>query len=117
MTPDFEQIARLSDIYHTVGFHVFAPFPEPETAADCRNFAPLYGIDEEAATGTSSGGLTFYLYNKNLIQKDRINIFRQGTAMGRSSKIFGRITDHGIDIGGSAVILFGGPASYESICR
>ena len=23
MTPDFEQIARLSDIYHTVGFHVF----------------------------------------------------------------------------------------------
>ena len=117
MTPDFEQIARLSDIYHTVGFHVFAPFPEPETAADCRNFAPLYGIDEEAATGTSSGGLTFYLYNKNLIQKDRINIFRQGTAMGRPSKIFGRITDHGIDIGGSAVILFGGPASYESICR
>lgn len=117
MAPDFERISRLSGIYHAVGFHVFAPFPETEITADCRNFAPMYGIDEEAATGTSSGGLTFYLYNKNLIQKDRPNIFRQGTAMGRPSKIFSRITDRGIDIGGSAVILFGGPISSESICR
>ena len=27
----------------------------------CRNFAPLYDIDEEAATGTSNGALACYL--------------------------------------------------------
>ncbi len=33
-----------------------------EGIAESRNFCPLYGIDEEAATGTSNGALTYYLF-------------------------------------------------------
>lgn len=35
----------------------------------CRNFAPLYDINEEAATGTSNGALACYLYEQHNLQK------------------------------------------------
>ena len=34
----------------------------------CRNFAPLYDIDEEAATGTSNGALACYLHHHQILQ-------------------------------------------------
>ena len=37
-----------------------------------RNFAPLYDIDEEAATGTSNGALVYYLYRHGLVELDKV---------------------------------------------
>ncbi|MDR0424261.1 MAG: PhzF family phenazine biosynthesis protein, partial [Clostridiales Family XIII bacterium] len=48
----------------------------------CRNFAPLYGIPEEAATGTSNGALTWYLYTHGRISAGAHTCFIQGEAMG-----------------------------------
>ena len=44
----------------------------------CSNFAPLYDIPEECATGTSNGALTYYLYRYGLVGGN----FSYGTAVG-----------------------------------
>ena len=36
--------------------------------AYCRNFAPLYGIPEESATGTSNGALACYLLKQGIVK-------------------------------------------------
>lgn len=63
LQPDYSMIASLSREFNTIGFHVFELSPEESITAHCRNFAPLYGIEEESATGSSSGALGCYLVN------------------------------------------------------
>lgn len=108
LKPDFEKIAALSRRHRVVGFHVFTPALTDGTTAFCRNFAPLYGINEEAATGTSNGALSSYLYDHGMISENEINTFIQGEAMHRPSVIQSCLKDGKIFIGGTAVILFGG---------
>ena len=56
------EVIRLSGKYGVVGVHLFWPSLKPGETAHCRNFAPLYAIPEEAATGTSNGPLpTIYI--------------------------------------------------------
>lgn len=71
-----------------------------------RNFAPLYDIDEEAATGTSNGALTYYLYRRGLVKPEGVNVFVQGEAMGRPSEIRSRLLPNGekIRVGGFAAM-------------
>lgn len=86
------QVTRLSERYNVVGVHMFCPHT-PDAAVHCRNFAPLYAIPEEAATGTSNGALTWYLYRRGLIQAGADNRFVQGEKMGKPSEILSRITE------------------------
>ena len=53
--------AKYADMW--VGYHVFTLESLYGANANCRNFAPLYDIPEEAATGTSNGALGCYLYS------------------------------------------------------
>ena len=80
----------------------------PDAAAHCRNFAPLYAIPEEAATGTSNGALTYYLYRRGLTAAGAENRFVQGEKMGKPSEILSRLTDGGdgvkVQVGGRAVL-------------
>ncbi len=59
---------------------------QPQVTAWCRNFAPLYGIDEESATGTSSGALAAYLSAYGAVQAVDMQ-FAQGMWMNRPSLI------------------------------
>ena len=106
--PDFPALSALSEAYGVTGVHAFTP-PDGTGAVHCRNFAPLYDIDEEATTGTSNGALTYYLYLRGLIRSDTENLFIQGEAMDRPSKITSCLgkTPEGIRIriGGKAAIL------------
>lgn len=115
LTPDFDALSALSEKYGVTGVHAFTlDNAEPEITAHCRNFAPLYDIDEEAATGTASGALTYYLYTNGITGKGRLT-FLQGEAMGRPSQILTDIgnTDNSVNIrvGGSAAILVRGEIS------
>src|SRR5665647_3862052 len=87
MKPEFDALSRLSEKLKVVGVHAFVLSEEPGIRATCRNFAPLYGIDEEAATGTSNGALTYYLYKQDILKKGDASTFIQGESMGRPSKI------------------------------
>ncbi len=77
-----------------------------------RNFAPLYDIDEEAATGTANGALTFYGYLSGFIKPGDRCKFVQGEKMNRPSAVISRLqADHGkckIRIGGKGVVVIDG---------
>lgn len=106
LAPDMNSLSALSEEYNVVGVHPFAPDASNEVTAHARDFAPMYGINEEAATGTASGALAYYLYLNNLITKDTDLCFIQGEAMNRASKIAARIRNDGsIQVGGSAAVL------------
>lgn len=107
-TMDKEKVIELSKKYKVVGAHLFSLDKDKKFTAFCRNIAPLVGIDEECATGTSNGALTHYLKKYNIISVKDINSFRQGEAMQRASTILSRYKEDGvtIQVGGNAVISF-----------
>ncbi len=88
LKPDMAAIAILSKKLDVTGVHAFALASD---GVHTRNFAPLYGIDEEAATGTSTGALTYYLFKHGLMETDKTNLFIQGETMGKPSNIYSRI--------------------------
>lgn len=100
-------VAALSEKLDCVGVHMFA-LGENDCTAYCSNFAPLFGIPEECATGTANGALTYYLYLKGLITPGCENSFLQGEHMKRPSKVLSSLTECGetvrIRIGGAAVM-------------
>lgn len=106
--PDFPALSLLSERYKVTGVHAFT-LDTQDGAVHCRNFAPLYDIDEEAATGTSNGALTYYLYKRGLVVPDKENLFIQGEAMERPSKIVSLLSlqsdELRIRVGGAAAIL------------
>lgn len=105
--PNFEHITDLSRQHEVVGYHVFYLDPESEAPlkAQCRNFAPLYAIPEEAATGTSSGALAAYLQQQGYQQAKDFK-FKQGVEMDCPSEIMAHIDENGtVWVGGMAANL------------
>ena len=104
-TQNRDEVIAFTRELGSVGVHMFFCPADGELTAHCRNFAPLFGIDEEAATGTSNASLTHYLRLQGHVQPNKINTFVQGEAMGKPSKILSKVDEHGkIWIGGNAVI-------------
>lgn len=110
--PDMKKIEEISQKYNTVGYHVFSLQSLYGDTAYCRNFAPLYGIPEEAGTGTSNGALASYLYHYGIINDEQALhlTFEQGYAMNRPSEIRASLAvkDNRISsvkVGGSAMNL------------
>lgn len=109
--PDAERIARLSKKYNVIGIHAFSLETRFGATAHCRNFAPLYDIDEEAATGTANGALACYLYQYGVIDTAYSSglVFEQGYSLGKPSEILARLSIKNdavteVQVGGRAVI-------------
>lgn len=109
--PNLDQVKAISEKYQVTGYHVFTTETLYGNTCACRNLAPRYGIDEEAATGTSSGALSSYLYKHRLIHEENYHklCFEQGYFMQRPSLIYtslyvkqGEI--HNVYVGGDAVL-------------
>jgi PhzF family phenazine biosynthesis protein len=102
LEPDFDKITDISKKLGAVGYHAFSLETKFGSTAHCRNFAPLYGIPEEAATGTSSGALACYLFKHGKVTEEqaRTIVFEQGYGMGRPSEIFVRLDIKDKDIAG-----------------
>jgi len=101
ISPDFAALARYSERTGTVGVHAFTLDADGVTA-HCRNFAPRYGINEESATGSSSGALACYL-TRHLDRFGGRYLFEQGTAMGLPARIAATTTKQGEIIAGVEV--------------
>lgn len=105
--PNEKEIARISEKYTVIGYHLFTLDTVPDITASCRNFAPLYGILEESATGTSNGALTTYLHKYGVIWSGAF-VFEQGVTMGETSEIISKLVvqENGeiqtIQVGGTA---------------
>lgn len=109
--PDLKKIAVLSKKYNVIGFHIFSLETKFDSTAHCRNFAPLYNINEESATGTSNGALACYLYNHGIINEEQSSelVFEQGYSMQKPSEILVRLkVDKNqiseVKVGGTAII-------------
>ena len=115
LQPDMEAIAEITKKYDAVSFHVLA-FGDDGYTAHVRDFAPLYDIPEESATGTANASLTYYLQQCGCLGNDAECTFIQGEAMERPSVIATRIQPDGnIFVGGTAAIVAEGNFSY--LCR
>ena len=100
-------VTELSKRYDVTGVHMFCPGDGAVTAY-CSNYAPLYDIPEECATGTSNGALTYYLYLRGDVKPEQENVFLQGEHMSRPSEIRSLLYEKDgavtVRIGGSAVM-------------
>ena len=105
LKPDMEAITAITHKYEAVSFHVFA-FGNDGYTAHVRDFAPLYGVPEESATGTANAALTHYLQQNGCIPLSGDFSFLQGEAMGRPSIVATRVAPDGIVyVGGTATII------------
>ena len=99
-------VTDLSKFYDVTGVHMFCL--GEDCTAYCSNYAPLYDIPEECATGTSNGALTYYLYLQGLVKAGEENVFVQGEHMNRPSEIRSRLKVEGdavtVQVGGRAVM-------------
>ncbi len=110
IAPDFEKVAAISRQYQAIGYHVFTLETLHGSTAHCRNFAPLYGIPEESATGTSNGALACFLYQYGRIDPNQARniIIEQGYSMQKPSEILAALS---IANGTIAEVKVGGKAA------
>lgn len=108
LQPDMEAIADITQRHQAVSFHPFA-FADDGFTAHVRDFAPLYGVPEESATGTANAALTFYLQQCGCLGAEAECTFLQGEAMGRPSVVATRIhADGNLYVGGKAAVVASG---------
>lgn len=109
--PDFDVLRELSKRHGVVGVHAFC-IDTKVLDVHARNFAPLYDIDEEAATGTSNGALAYYLFDYGILSPEQKFTVIQGEKMGRPSKIEAVVNmSNGlpkVKVGGKAAVLADG---------
>jgi trans-2,3-dihydro-3-hydroxyanthranilate isomerase len=75
-----------------------------------RMFAPLHGVDEDAATGSAAGPLALHLARHGRIAYGEEIEIHQGIEIARPSKLYARVDGSAdaverIEVGGSAVIV------------
>lgn len=108
---DFKKLSILSKKLDVVGVHAFYLPRKNSDKVYTRNFAPLVGINEEAATGTSNGSLTYFLKKEGYIDRDEI-VSLQGESLNRPSYIYCKISksnnDYMVKVGGQAKIVLEG---------
>lgn len=79
--PNFERIEQISAKHNLIGYYVFSGQTQVEGRhAGARMFAPLYGIQEESATGMAAGPLACYLYDYMNNHQDQF-VIEQGFLM------------------------------------
>lgn len=83
LNPNFDEITKISKKYDVVGTHLYT---FNNNRIICRNFAPLYDVYEESATGTSNCALAGLLFMK-LDIKNKQYVFEQGYSLNSPSII------------------------------
>ena len=68
--PDFEKIKKICKKLNVGSFHLFTfDTIESKSIYHARNFAPLYGVNEDPVTGTANGAVCCYLLKNNIIEE------------------------------------------------
>ena len=87
--PDFDAISRVSRRVDAIGMYVYCLDVPGGATARCRNFAPVVGILEDSATGTSAAALASLLQHRHEVTggKGTWLRFEQGYAIDQPSEI------------------------------
>lgn len=112
MKPDFEKI---KEICIEAGVGSIFVFTFETINEDCfvhaRCFAPLYGVNEDAVTGTANGALGAYLAKNGLLEEHRYEA-EQGYEIGREGIVKVEVGNK-IKVGGEAYVVMKGKISVE----
>lgn len=104
MTPDFEKIKKICERVGAGSIHVFTfETIEPSSLYHARNFAPLYGVNEDPVTGTANGAVCSYVARHKKIKENNF-ICEQGDIIGRPGRVYVEIRNDKIKVGGKARI-------------
>ena len=105
INPDFGLVKTLCTQLGVGSMHVytFDTFDE-NSLYHARNFAPLYGINEDPVTGTANGAVCSYLYQSKKITENNV-ICEQGDIIGRPGRVFVEIDQKSIKVGGTATLV------------
>ena len=107
---DFSKVEYISKKLNIISFHTYCIDDNFNIYA--RNFAPIVNIYEEAATGTSNGALTYYLYSINKIKENQLISINQGESLNRESIINSKIiveeNNPKVLVGGTAIKVIDG---------
>jgi PhzF family phenazine biosynthesis protein len=87
--PDLAAIDALSRAHDAIGIYCFTLETLGGATAHCRNFAPVVGISEDSATGTSAAATACLLAYHGMVGTDsRTELsFEQGDAIDQPSEI------------------------------
>ena len=98
--PNFDAIKKVSLSHGAIGMYCYALDSHADFTAYCRNFAPVVGIKEDSATGTSAAALSCLLYRFGVLGRDDDIQCRyaQGDAIGRPSELVVRLIIQGDDV-------------------
>ncbi len=109
LKPNFDEITKISQKYGVVGTHLYT-FNNDRII--CRNFAPLYDVEEESATGTSNCALAGLLFMK-LDMKKKQFVFEQGYSLNSPSII--KVKIYSLDNKKINKIVVGGKSRFIEV--
>jgi len=103
--PNFNKIKKICNDLDTGSFHLFS-FETIEHASvyHARNFAPVYGVNEDPVTGTANGAVCIYLLKNRIIQENNL-LCEQGDIIGRPGRVFVEINKNIVKVGGRARVV------------
>lgn len=87
IVPDLSRIEAISRENQAIGMYCYCLETLGAHTAHCRNFAPVVGIDEDSATGTSAAALSCVLHHWGKVDSgaEEHLVFEQGDCIGRPS--------------------------------
>jgi trans-2,3-dihydro-3-hydroxyanthranilate isomerase len=103
--PDFTKIKKICNNLGIGSFHLFT-FETIEHASvyHARNFAPVYGVNEDPVTGTANGAVCSYLIKNRIVQENNL-LCEQGDVIGRPGRVFVEINKNIVKVGGRAIVV------------
>ena len=98
--PDLDAIEAISRSVDAIGIYCFTLESLNGGIAQCRNFAPVVGIQEDSATGTSAAATACLLFHHGAVNATEAGdlIFEQGYALHQPSEIQVRLSVEGRNI-------------------
>jgi PhzF family phenazine biosynthesis protein len=104
MRPDFKKVKKLCETVNAGSIHVYTfETIEPTSCYHARNFAPVYGVNEDPVTGTANGAVCGYLTKHKIIEAKSM-ICEQGDIIGRPGRVSVEIDNNTVKVGGKARI-------------
>jgi PhzF family phenazine biosynthesis protein len=105
INPNLKKIIEICKKYQVGSIHAFTfDTIDSKSIYHARNFAPLYGVNEDPVTGTANGAVCSYLFYNNIINKRNL-ICEQGDIIKRSGRVYVKIKDNEIRVGGKAKLV------------
>jgi len=97
IVPNLEAIEALSRSVGAIGMYCYTLDSQHGGIAHCRNFAPVVGIKEDSATGTSAAATACLLFHHGVVDATQASdlVFEQGYALGQPSEIQVRLEVEG----------------------